>query len=109
MMFLGDQLHRIMEHLQNKSSKFLDNFLKGVMQNVWSYMKDSHDFLKKIKHLKIFPNNALFLTANVVELYPSIPHEAGLRALKEVLYGREEIKISTGDLVLSKWLSLCLR
>ena len=38
------------------------------------------------------------MTADVVGLYPSIPHEAGLRALKEVLNRREDKKISTEDL-----------
>ena len=73
-----------------KSSEFLDNTLKEAMQNVWSYMKDSHDFLKKIKHLKIVPNNALFVNPDIVGLNPSIPHEAGLRALKEVLDRRKD-------------------
>ena len=69
------------------------------MQNGWSYIKDSNDFIKKIKHLKNIPDNAILVTADVVGLYPSIPHEAGLRALKEVLDRREEKKISTEDLV----------
>ena len=38
------------------------------------------------------------MTADVVGLCPSIPHDAGLRALKEVLDRREEKKISTEDL-----------
>ena len=39
------------------------------------------------------------MTADVIELYPSIPHEARLRALKEVLDRRKEKKISAEDLV----------
>ena len=35
-----------------KASKFLDNQLKEVMQNGWCYIKDSSDFIKKIKYLK---------------------------------------------------------
>ena len=50
-------------------------------------------------HLKNIPDNAILVTADVVGLYPSIPHEVGLRALKEVLDRREEKKISTEDLV----------
>ena len=30
-----------------KASEFLDNQLKEVMQNEWSYIKDSNDFIKK--------------------------------------------------------------
>ena len=82
-----------------KASEFLDNQLKEVMQNGWSYIKDSNDFIKKIKHLKNIPDNALLVTVDVVGLYPSISHEAGLRALKEVLDRREEKKVSAKDLV----------
>ena len=81
-------------------SEFLDNQLKEVMQSGWSYIKVSNNFIKKIKHLKIIiPDNGILLTADVVRLYPSIPHEMGLTALKEVLDKREEKKISTEDLV----------
>ena len=62
------------------------------MQNGASYIKDSNDFKSKIKNIDI-SNDALLVTADVVGLYPSIPHEAGLSALKEVLEKktREEI------------------
>ena len=80
------------------STTSLDNQLREVTQNGWSYIKDSNDFIKKIKHLKNIPDNAILVTADVVGLYPSIPHEAGLRALKEVLDRRKEKKISTEDL-----------
>ena len=69
------------------------------MQNGWSYIKDSSNFIKKTKHLKNIPDNAILVTADVVGLHPSILHEERLRALKEVLDRREEKKISTGDLV----------
>ena len=82
-----------------KASEFLDNQLKEVIQNGWSYIKDSNDFIKKIKHLKNIPDNAILVTADVAGLYPSIPHETRLKALKEVLDKREEKKISTEDLV----------
>ena len=49
--------------------------------------------------MKNIPDNAILVTADVVELYPSMPHEAELRAFKEVLDRREEKKISTEDLV----------
>ena len=79
--------------------EFLDNQLKKVMQNGCSYIKDSNDIITKIKHLKNIPDNALLVTADVAGLYPSIPHEAGLRALKEVLDRREDKKISTEGFV----------
>ena len=82
-----------------KVSEFLDNHLKPVMREGMSYIKDSNDFMHKIRDLKDIPNNALLVTADVVGLYPSIPHEAGLQALKKVLEGRKDKKISTNDLI----------
>ena len=69
------------------------------MQESWSYIKDSNDFIKKVKNLKDIPQDALLVTADVVGLYPSIPHEAGLKALKEALDKRENRNIATNDVI----------
>ena len=45
------------------------------------------------------PDNASLVTVEVVGLYPRIPHEAGLRALREALDKQEEKCIHTKDLV----------
>ena len=34
-----------------KISEFLDRQLKPIMQKSWSYIKDSDDFIRKIKNL----------------------------------------------------------
>ena len=62
------------------------------MQSGWSYIKDSGDFLKKIK-------NAILVTADVVGLYPNIPNSTGLNALGNMLEAREYKAVSTEDLV----------
>ena len=69
------------------------------MQNGKSYIKDSGDFLGKIKTLGCIPDNAILVTADVVGLYPSIPHQAGINALKEALDKRPLKKIPTDDLI----------
>ena len=84
-----------------KASEFLDGHLKPIMQRSWSYIKDSGDFIDKIKGIKNIPENALLVTADVVGLYPSIPHNAGLEALKTVLDKRENHSIPTEKLNLS--------
>ena len=61
-----------------KVSEFLDSQLKSVMKSGESYIKDSGDFIEKLKNLKSIPPNAILVTADVVGLYPSIPHNAGL-------------------------------
>ena len=37
-----------------KASEFLDYHLKPVMQRSWSYIKDSGDFIDKIKRIVIY-------------------------------------------------------
>ena len=55
------------------------------MKSGTSYIKDTNDFLSKLKNLKKVPDNAILVTADVVGLYPSIPHNEGLEVLKKQL------------------------
>ena len=82
-----------------KVSEILDSHLKGIMQESWSYIKDSNDFIRKTKNLKDILQDALLVTADVVGLYPSTLHEAGLKALKKALDKRENRTIATNDLI----------
>ena len=59
--------------------------LKPVIQKSWSYIKDSGDFIEKIKRVSNIPDDVILVTADVVGLYPSIPHKFGLKALEEAL------------------------
>ena len=74
------------------------------MQSEWYYIKDSNDFINKIKHLQNIPDNPLLVTADVVGLYPSIPHKGHLRKNRT-----EGKRIKSLLKILSKWLSLWLR
>ena len=49
-----------------KISEFLDMQLKPIMQKNWSYIKDSGDFIRKIKNLTDIPEGAILVTADVV-------------------------------------------
>ena len=69
------------------------------MQSSQLYIKDSGDFIKKIKNIGAIPKDSILVTADVVGLYPSIPHEAGLKALKKALNNRTNKKVSTDDLI----------
>ena len=75
--------------LWKKVSEFLDSELKLVMQEGWSCIKDSGDFIKKLKNIDHIPQDAIMVTADVLGLYPSIPHDADLEALRKVLESRE--------------------
>ena len=107
-------LHKIHKRLKNvpgrpvisncrapteKVPKFFDHHLKSVMQNGWSYIKDSGDFLKKIRNVGNIPENAILVTADVVGLYLNIPHNADLKAFSNMLEAREHKAVSTDDLV----------
>ena len=83
----------------DKCSELLDYHLKPLMQRGRSYIKDSGDFIKKIRNLGSIPENATLATADVVGLHPSIPYEAGLKAFREVLAKREKHTIPTSELI----------
>ena len=51
------------------------------------------------RNLGLIPANAILVTADVVVLYPSIPYEAGLKALREVLDKRKQHTIPTSELI----------
>ena len=63
------------------------------------YIKDTSDFLEKLKNRGNIPYNAIFVTADVVGLYPSIPHDDGLQALYEKLEERTDKRVPSTDLV----------
>ena len=82
-----------------KASEFLDHHLQPIMKSGMSYIKDTSDFLSKLKNLKKVPNNAILATADVVGLYPNVQHNEGLEVLKKQLDNFYEKSIPTEDLV----------
>ena len=66
------------------------------MQESWSQMKDSAHCMNKICQIG---ENVILVTADVVGLYPSIPHKARLKALKNALEKREQNNIPTKKLI----------
>ena len=73
--------------------------MEPVMRKGWFYIKDSEYFINKSRKIGKIPDNAILLTSDVVGYYPRIPHNVGLKALKEALDKRERKRISTEDLV----------
>ena len=64
-----------------KILEFLDHHLQPRMKQGESYIKDTGDFLEKWKRVGEIPKGAILVTADVVGLYPSIPHDGGLEVL----------------------------
>ena len=63
------------------------------------YVKDTGDFLEKIKSVGRIPEDAFLVAADIVGLYPIILHDAGLKALYEKLEVRSDKKVPSSDLV----------
>ena len=64
---------------------FLDFHLQLLAQAVKSYIKDTDDFLNKLRSLPKLPSNIILCIVGVVGLYPNIQHEEGLSALRKRL------------------------
>ena len=69
------------------------------MQNGCSYIRDSNDFISKIKNLTNIPSNSTLVTADAVGLYPSNPDESGLNAIKEALENRTRKSVPTSEIL----------
>ena len=55
--------------------------------------------MKKTRTVGNIPENAILVRADVIGLYPNIPHNAGLKALNNMLQARKRKAVSTDDLV----------
>ena len=65
-------------------SKFIDFYLKPHAITHPSYIKDTNDFLNKLKKIDISPDD-LIATLDVDNMYTNIDIEDGIRAIKEKL------------------------
>ena len=57
-----------------KASEFLDSDLKTIMQENWSYINDSGDFIKNMDQIGDVPENAILVTAGIVQIFPPVFH-----------------------------------
>ena len=80
-------------------SSFLDHHLQPLAQAVKSYIKDTNEFLKKLRFLSKSPEGIILCKMDVVGLYPNIPHEEGLFALRKRLETRKEKHVSTDTII----------
>ena len=73
-----------------KLSEFLDSFLKHLAQRCKSYIKDTNDFLLKLRTLGDLPPNSILVTMDVSSLYTNIDQEEGAEACYRKLEEREQ-------------------
>ena len=64
-----------------------------------SYIQDTNNFLKKIANFPPLPDDIFLYLIDVVGLYPNIPHEKGLIAIRKAPDTRKNKTISTDSLI----------
>ena len=68
-----------------KISAFVDEKLRPIVSKLKSYIKDTSDFLRKIKDIGEIPKDAILVTMDVTGLYTNIDNTEGLEAMHEAL------------------------
>lgn len=72
-------------------SEYIDHFLQPLASKHDSYLKDTSDFLNKLKAVKI-TGNSLLVTMDVESMYTNIDHESGLAAVKSAFENNPDPK-----------------
>ena len=68
-----------------KISAFVDAFLKPLVPEIKSHVKDTTDFINKIESLGCLQKGAIIGTLDVTSLYTNIPNGEGLSVIEEKL------------------------
>ena len=71
-------------------SCFLDYYLQPLTRALPSYIRDTTDFLQKIRELPALPPESLLVTLDVSSLYTNIPHDEWVNACEEFLNTRTD-------------------
>ena len=83
----------------------MDFYLQPIIKSLPHIVKDTTDFLCKLRELGDIPDGAIICTMDVVGLYPHIPHDEGLRNMEEIIEEFEKAvdtnacRVSAKDLV----------
>ena len=79
-------------------SRFVDCFLQPCAISLPSYIRDTTDFINRLRRLPPLPPGTLMVTLDVSSLYTNIPHEEGIKTCEEFLNSRDLLVPSTADL-----------
>ena len=93
------RLYLVATHLQRKFPVFVDHQLKYLVPQIPSYVRDTNDFLNKLKDMEGFPDGAILVTIGVVGLYPNIPNNERLEAMRKILNKRFNPEIPTDHII----------
>lgn len=80
-------------------SAFVDNSLQDIVKDLPSYVKNSKEFLDKLKEVtQPLPKESLLVTIDVTSLYTNILHSDGINGVKHYLEQRKSQTPSTNFL-----------
>ena len=79
--------------------KYVDHHIQPPAKNLRSCVKDTTDFIKKIRNVGTVPSGAYLVSMDVCSLYTNIPNDEGLEALRESLDKDERKSCSTKVIV----------
>ena len=79
----------------SRLSEYLDTFLKYQAKKGKSYLRNTKDFLCKLRCIKSLPENAILVTMDVISLYTNIDHTEGAESCYNKLESRTDKKISS--------------
>ena len=91
-------------HTSN-TSRYVDYHLQPIVKNIPSYIKDTNNFIKKTKDVKV-PKDAILVSLDVKALYTSIPNPECIAAVKRAYDKYQQKTIATK--VLTTFLALIL-
>ena len=79
-------------------SRFVDYFLRPLTRALPFYIRDTTDFLQKLRELPVLPPESLLVTLDVSSLYTNILHDEGVNVCEEFLNTRTDQSPPTKDL-----------
>lgn len=89
-------------------SSFVDYFLKPYVCKTKSYIKDTNDFLNKLKEIGRTPANCIIFSLDVVSLYTNIPTDFGISLIEEFLNEKRDPNLKPSNSMLVKLLEFVL-
>lgn len=79
-------------------SRYIDHYLRPLASQHESYIKDTYDFVNKIRNRQI-PSHALLITADVTSLYTNMHHERIIDTVRDKFLHNPNPKRPDNDLL----------
>ena len=68
--------------IRSVSSEYVYYHLQPIVKQIPSYVKDTSDFMSKLKAVETVPDNSYLVSRDVKSLYTNIPNSEGIKAVK---------------------------